>query len=108
MLGIITCILHNWILNLTILYTQFNFGLALQTFGLVTSSNNLPEGQPHLFILVSPCSALVIYVHKGKVCVIFTYLEIVVNVLSLYKTPNKNMYVRMYVVAHQARDFLCF
>ena len=25
--------------------------------------------------------------------VIFTYLEIVVNVLSLYKTPNKNMSV---------------
>ena len=38
-----------------ILYKQFNFGLAPQTFGLVTSSNSLPEGQPHLFIFVSPC-----------------------------------------------------
>ena len=38
-----------------ILYKQFNFGLASQTFGLVTSSNSLPEGQPHLFIFVSPC-----------------------------------------------------
>ena len=37
-----------------ILYKQFNFGLASQTFGLVTSSNSLPEGQPHLFIFVSP------------------------------------------------------
>ena len=36
-------------------YKQFNFGLAAQTFGLVTSSNNLPEGQPYLFIFVSPC-----------------------------------------------------
>ena len=38
-----------------IFYKQFNFGLAPQTFGLVTSSNSLPEGQPHLFIFVSPC-----------------------------------------------------
>ena len=41
-----------------ILYKQFNFGLASQTFGLVTSSNSLPEGQPHLFIFVSPCRLL--------------------------------------------------
>ena len=38
-----------------IFYKQFNFRLAPQTFGLVTSSNSLPEGQPHLFIFVSPC-----------------------------------------------------
>ena len=38
-----------------IFYKQFNFGLAPQTFGLVTSSNSLPEGQPHLFIFVSSC-----------------------------------------------------
>ena len=37
-----------------ILYKQFNFGLAPQTFGLVTSSNSLPKGQPYLFIFVSP------------------------------------------------------
>ena len=36
------------------LYKQFNFGLVPQTFGLVTSSNSLPEGQPHLFIFISP------------------------------------------------------
>ena len=30
------------------------FGLAPQTFGLVTSSNSLPKGQPSLFIFVSP------------------------------------------------------
>ena len=42
-----------------ILYKQFNFGLASQTFGLVTSSNSLPEGQPHLFIFVSPCDDVV-------------------------------------------------
>ena len=41
-----------------ILYKQFNFGLASQTFGLVTSSNSLPEGQPLLFIFVSPCCHL--------------------------------------------------
>ena len=35
---------------------KFNFGLAPQTFGLVISSNCLPEGRPHLFIFVSPCS----------------------------------------------------
>ena len=38
-----------------ILYKQFNFRLAPQTFGLVTSSNSLPEEQPHVFIFVSPC-----------------------------------------------------
>ena len=53
MLGFITCIFHNQI-NLINLYKQFNFGLAPQTFGLVTSSNSLPEGQPRLFIFVSP------------------------------------------------------
>ena len=37
---------------------QFNFELAPQTFGLVTSSNSLPEGQPCLFISVSPCCPL--------------------------------------------------
>ena len=41
-----------------IFYKQFNFGLAPQTFGLVTSSNSLPEGQPHLFIFISPCWVL--------------------------------------------------
>ena len=41
-----------------IFYKQFNFGLAPQTFGLVTSSNSLPEGQPHLFIFISPWSPL--------------------------------------------------
>ena len=41
-----------------IFYKQFNFGLAPQTFGLVTSSNSLPEGQLHLFIFVSPCRVL--------------------------------------------------
>ena len=40
MLGIITCIL--------------GYRVAPQTFGLVTSSNSLPEDQPHLFIFVSP------------------------------------------------------
>ena len=35
-------------------YEQFNFRLAPQTFMLVTSSNSLPEGQPHLFTFVSP------------------------------------------------------
>ena len=44
--------------NLIILYTQFNFGLVPQTFGLVTSSNSLPEGQPRLFIFVSPWERL--------------------------------------------------
>ena len=43
--------------NLIILYKQFNFGLVPQTFGLVTSSNSLPVGQPHLFIFVSPCNS---------------------------------------------------
>ena len=42
-------------INLIILYEQFNFGLAPRTFGLVTSSNSLPEGQPHPFIFVSRC-----------------------------------------------------
>ena len=32
-----------------------NIGLVPQTFGLVTSSNSLSDGQPHLFIFVSPC-----------------------------------------------------
>ena len=32
--------------NLIIFYKQFNFGLVPQTFGPVTSSNSLPEGQP--------------------------------------------------------------
>ena len=34
-----------------------DFGLAPQTFRLhvVTSSNSLPKGQPHLFIFISPC-----------------------------------------------------
>ena len=41
-----------------ILHKQLNFGLAPQTFGLVTSSNSLPEGQPHLFIFVSPCGTI--------------------------------------------------
>ena len=41
--------------DLIILYKQFNFGLVPQTFGLVTLSNSLPEGQPHFFIFVSPC-----------------------------------------------------
>ena len=45
-------ILHKY---LTIFYYQFNFGLASQTFGLVTLSNSLPEGQPYPFIFVSPC-----------------------------------------------------
>ena len=35
--------------------SQFNFGLAPQTFGLVTSTNSLPGGQRCLFIFVSPC-----------------------------------------------------
>ena len=35
-------------------YKQFDFGLALETLGLVTSSNSLPKGQPHLFIFISP------------------------------------------------------
>ena len=48
MLSIITCILHN-LINLIILYKQFNFRLAPQTFGLVTSSNSLPKGQPYQF-----------------------------------------------------------
>ena len=43
-----------------IFYKQFNFRLAPQTFGLVTSSNSLPEGQPHLFIFVSPCCLAVV------------------------------------------------
>ena len=42
--------------NLIILYKQFNFGLVPQTFELATSSNSLPEGQPHLFIFVSSCA----------------------------------------------------
>ena len=46
--------------DLIILYKQFNFGLVPQTFGLVTLSNSLPEGQPHLFIFVSPCSFLMV------------------------------------------------
>ena len=37
-----------------IFYKKFNFGLAPQTFGLVTSSNSLPKGQPYFFIFVSP------------------------------------------------------
>ena len=41
-----------------IFYKQFNFGLAPRTLGLVTSSNSLPEGQPHLFIFISPCRAM--------------------------------------------------
>ena len=45
-----------YISDRNIFYKQFNFGLAPQTFGLVTSSNSLPEGQPHLFIFVSPCT----------------------------------------------------
>ena len=45
-----------------ILYKQFNFGLASQTFGLVTSSNSLPEGQPHLFIFVSPWEGLLYFI----------------------------------------------
>ena len=40
--------LHVNVVNLIILYKQFNFGL-------VSSSNSLPKGQPHLFIFVSPC-----------------------------------------------------
>ena len=45
--------------NLIILYKQLNFGLVPQTFGLVASSNSLPEGQPHLFIFVPPCTVRV-------------------------------------------------
>ena len=37
--------------NLIILYKQFNFGL-------VPSSNSLLEGQPHLFMFISPCILL--------------------------------------------------
>ena len=35
--------------------------------------------------------------------VIFTYLEIVVNVLSLYKTPNKDMFPNS-ETEHQKRE----
>ena len=52
-----------------IFYKQFNFRLAPRTFGLVTSSNSLPEGQPHLFIFVSPCFVFNFSTYKKK----FTY-----------------------------------
>ena len=63
-----------------ILYKQFNFGLASQTFGLVTSSNSLPEGQPHLFIFVSPC----IYCFQTISCLLSRLL-----IFSLMKENKK-------------------
>ena len=80
MLGIITCILHNEI-NLIILFIfkQFNFGLAPQTFGLVTSRNSLLEGQRYLFIFVSTCRSrfIVILSQVFALCSADVCLEVV-------------------------------
>ena len=78
-----------------ILYKQFNFGLASQTFGLVTSSNSLPEGQPHLFIFVSPCYrnlyCLPIFIHSYD----DTHTEIFVVITRLYAilSCDVNMFI---------------
>ena len=59
--------------DLIILYKQFNFGLVPQTFGLVTLSNSLPEGQPHLFIFVSPCVYTVIILLDQYPCCLYNF-----------------------------------
>ena len=46
--------------DLIILYKQFNFGLVPQTFGLVTLSNSLPEGQPHFSFSSRPVAIIII------------------------------------------------
>ena len=49
-------------------YRQFNFGLAPQIFGLVTSSNSLPKGQPRLFIFSHPedCLSFIVLGRLGS------------------------------------------
>ena len=85
--------------DLIILYKQFNLGLVPQTFGLVTLSNSLPEGQPHLFIFVSPCNSgctcITVQVHNDQstcqmhacmhtFCIANMFLKRRVKMLSAY------------------------
>ena len=72
-------------------YSEIRFKILDSNFFLLLGKSNFTSSQHYAlaskYILPAPSPVY------QPIFVIFTYLEIVVNVLSLYKTPNKNMSV---------------